>query len=208
MVDGGAAFGRINANINLFSGPTPALFTVGVDKSTPGAWFQGNVGILDSGVAGGISVSGNGPVPAGVFTVVGAPNTFVPVGTGNPGTHPVYVPSVGNERCVDVGATAPVQTLDYTGLDPITRDLSACISIEAPVIGGVGFAVRILKNGAPLPEIATSNTGGLITSAGMAFLKIPAVVILPGDSFQMEIANQTSAAPVVVNYAALSIGSA
>jgi len=208
VVDGAASAGRINANLNLFSGPDPSLFLVGVSKTTPGAWFQGNVGVLDSEVAGGMSMSGNGPTPAGVFTVFGAINTFVAVGAGNPGTHPLFVASLGNERTTLSGLTAPVQVLNYIGLDPITRDLTACISIEAPVIGGVGFALRLLKNGAPMAEIATSNTGGLITSAGMAFLKIPAVVILPGDTFQIQISNQTNAAPVVVNYASLAIGSA
>lgn len=154
---------------------------------------------------GNMAMTGN---LTGVETVNPGAGTFVRVGAGNPGTHPVFVSNPNNKDFVMDGTTAPTQELRYTGKKPIKLCIRAFLSLQDQAVGAEGFAIRLLQQGLPVANTTIEGqTGGLITSSG--FIGSEGVVKAnPGDVFTMEFANITSGANLTASSAVLTVGSA
>lgn len=154
---------------------------------------------------GNMAMTGN---LGGVETVNPGAGTFVRVGSGNAGTHPVFVANPNNKDFVLVGATAPTQELRYTGKKPFKLCIRGMLALQDQAIGAEGFAIRLLQNGVPVANTTLEGqTGGLITSAG--FIASESVVqAQPNDVFTIEFANITGGANLTVSGALLTVGSA
>lgn len=152
-------------------------------------------------VLGGMSIFA--PANA-VTTVVGAPGAYVPIGTGNPGTHPLYVPSAsGLFNLAVVGATAPSQQLQYTGPGAMRGSLALNASAHTTFFASEDISIRAFQNGVPILESTTSGEtfGSFLGNLSGA---VP-VVASPGDVFDIRIANLSSGLSLLVDVVNLTI---
>lgn len=154
---------------------------------------------------GSMAMTGN---LTGVETVNPGAGTFVRVGAGNPGTHPVFVANPNNKDFAFDGTTAPTQELRYTGNSAIKLCIRAYLSLQDQALGAEGFALRLLQAGSVVANTTVEGqTGGLVTSSG--FIATEGLVMAaPGDAFTLEFANITSGANLTVSSAILTVGSA
>ncbi len=166
----------------------------GVDVTIPG-------GIVVKPDLGGISCDNGAPL---IATVIAAPGAFVPVGTGNPGTHPLYVLDAFVNNFAIAGATAPTQTLVYGGPAPRDIVITPTMNVITGVLGGILVHMRVLKNGVPIGPLLVGNTAGLLFSSVTVTGEIHDTATL-GDVYQLEVANLSNAANVIVDFAQLSI---
>lgn len=157
----------------------------------------------DSGMGlGGISCD-NGATD--ISTEIAAAGAFVPVGEGNPSTHPVYVVDPVVSDFVLVGATADVQTLDYVGVLPRDVVINPTVVVATGVLGGILVHMRVLKNGVAIAPELVAQTAGLFNSAATLTGELHTRAE-PGDSFQIEVANITDDTNILVDFAQLSAG--
>ena len=198
----GGTYTRVTVLGSFFTGGTALA---GVTKGDPRFRFLINVGILDSIVAGQMAFSGN---LSGVETVISVTGTFVRPGTGNAGTHPVFVASPPNERFSIIGATAPTQQLRYNGLANVQLCVRVTLSVQNQGAGAEGFSARLRQNGVLIPNaVLDGQTGGPAASAGN--IGVEALVTAePGDVFDYEIANLTSTDDLTISSSSLSCGGA
>jgi len=199
--------GAVLNNIALFDN---TFFPVGVGipalgitpDEQPDVLVFTNFGIPDSKIGGNMGIPANG---GSVPTVVGAINTFVPIGQGSP-AHPVYVLDPASARvAIDPapGAQAQVTTLEYSGVEPSNTTVFASMSVTSAALGGVRFSGRVVRvpfNGDPpvaLSPTFESNTGGLLNSAGSLAFQVSSL-LFPGDRLRLEIANRTDGSNLIV----------
>lgn len=144
----------------------------------------------------------------GVETVIAVVGTFVRVGNGNPGTHPVFVSNPNNLLFTLEGATAPTQRMLYNGTTSARMCIRGAMSVQDPTASAEGFAIQLLQNGVVIANTTMEGqTGGLVTSAGSIYTE-GVVMASPGDEFTFEIANLTSTQNLVVSSALFTVGAA
>lgn len=139
-----------------------------------------------------------------IATVIPAVGTFVPVGTGNPGTHPLYIADATLNDFAVAGATADVQTLDYAGAAARDVIITPTVVLSTGVLGGIIAHMRVLQNGVQVGPTLVGQTAGLFFSTGAISGEIHTNAA-PGDTFQIEVANLTNGTNVIVDFAQLSI---
>lgn len=154
---------------------------------------------------GSMAMTGN---LTGVETVNPGAGTFVRVGAGNGGTHPLFVANPNNDKFAFDGTTAPTQELRYTGNSPFKLCIRAYLSLQDQAVGAEGFALRLLQAGVVVANTTVEGqTGGLITSSG--FIATEGLVMAdPGDVFTVEFANITSGANLTASSCIVTVGSA
>jgi hypothetical protein len=157
----------------------------------------------NSAVRGGIAFTGNA---GGVVTDIVTVDVFVPIGNGNPGTHPVYVVDANSERTSLQGVTAPTQELRYTGKETFHGEVTISLSIETPSRAtGAIFSARLLLNGSPVANSEfQSITGGRTNAAGSLSYSVP-LELNEDDDLQVEIANNDDNSDLIVVACRLSL---
>jgi len=164
--------------------------------------FIGNFGVSESKNGGTISVSSN---PGSVTTVVGAPATWVRVGAGNPGGHPLFSLDVGSARVIlDQPAGAESARLVYAGIEPTSAQVFASLSVgQAALLGAISIGARLvyLPSGGgsvPIePSIFTVSAGLLLS--GNSISLTGSQVLNPGDAIAIEVQNATGGGDLVVD---------
>jgi hypothetical protein len=157
----------------------------------------------NSAVRGGVAFTGNA---GGVVTDIVTVDVFVPIGNGNPGTHPVYVLDANSERTSLQGVTAPTQELRYTGKETFHGEVTISLSIETPSrAAGAIFSARLLLNGSPVANSEfQSITGGRTNAAGSLSYSVP-LELNEDDDLQVEIANNDDNSDLIVVACRLSL---
>lgn len=139
-----------------------------------------------------------------VTTVTPAAGTFAPVGNGNPGTHPLYVP--GSATFVDFeidGSTAETQILRYTGGASAQGLVSVSVSQYTTAFVSRDVAIDVTQNGLPLLE-SVAGTEAFAIFLGNS-TQIFLVDLAPGDEFQVRVANLSTGDDLFVDYASIAI---
>ena len=157
--------------------------------------FLGNFGISDSSFGGAMSI----PTNPNQFTDIPAQSTFVRIGNNNV-NHPLFVAQNPTARFAVVGAQAQNQVLTYTGPEMITTDVFATLSIRQASIYQLQASARIVKLpiSTGIPEVLNTVSGVLADgfsgggAVGEITVTAPRVMLEPGDSLYLEIANDTN----------------
>jgi len=197
----GCAFGGGGTPSQILDPITGGFETTGTATQSEAV---GMVGYDNSTTRGSISLFGGLPQPN-----PGA-GTYAPIGQGVAG-YPLFALSASSVRCAIAGGpTTDLQTLQYIGARPYVADIAVSVTLAT----ATGFitpsrtvGVRLLKNGAVLP--GATWEGGLapgaiaVTSAAVAF-SVPDT-LSGGDELQLEIANLTDGAQLIVTGAQIVI---
>lgn len=191
-----------NAFIDTIGGPANGLVGLGPDLENAIIFFA-NYGVAESRFGGGLSINGN---PASIQTVIPALNTWVPIGAGNPGTHPPFVLDPSSARVVlDQPAGAESAVLRYVGGDETSTHLTASVSLRAVTLGTArAIAARLVLFPAgggpavPIDPAFTTVTAGLI-AAGNSLSLTANLTLQPGDGIGIEVQNRTDADNIVVD---------
>lgn len=139
-----------------------------------------------------------------VTTVTPGVGVFIPIGTGNPGTHPLYLPSAdGQIGFTVVGGTAPSQLLQYDGPGDARCYIAWNVAQHSTFFASQDVAGRVLKNGAPITQ-TVSGTEAFGPFLGNSSNLTP-VDVSPGDTFQLEVANISGGSDLFVDAASLTI---
>jgi len=186
---------------NILVGAGTALS--GVTKAELFYDFRDNIGILDSQSIGNMAFTGN---LGGQDTVISVQGAFVPIGNGN-AAHPLFVANPSNERFDLEGATTAAQLLRYRNFRDNQLSVRAAVAVQPDaVVGALGFAIRILQNGVPVPNTEIEGqTGGVLLAAGSTYTE-GVVTAATDDTFTLEIANTTGTEDLTVSAALLSVG--
>ncbi len=193
---GGDTINGSTAPLSIEPGSSVALKSDGAS-----AW---QAYFLRGPAVGNMAFTGN---LGGVNTVIPAAGTFVPIGNGAP-AHPLFVANPNNLLFTLLGATTAAQVLRYDGVEPVRLCIRGSISVQDPLFTAEGFALRLLQNGAPIPNASMDGqTGGLITSAGNIYVEA-LVTAANLDLFTMQLANLTSAQNLNVSSAVFTVGAA
>lgn len=139
-----------------------------------------------------------------VATVIGPPGDIVPVGDGNPGTHPLYTPPAAPLVGFSIiGTTAPTQQLQYDGARPMRG--FAAYNVSMHTASGISQDVggRVYQNGVPLVE--TSQVSEAFDGFLGAVSAITPITASPGDVFQLQVSDITSGLNLFVDVASLTI---
>lgn len=163
--------------------------------------FLGNFGVANSKTGGNIGINGN---PGGIATDIAVAGTYVPVGNGNAGNHPVYTLDPASARATLVQpAGAPSGVISLGAVEP--ANVSVFASMSARTVSGnpKAFAARVVKNpgGGQVvlaPEF-TSVTGGLVlNSAGSLAFQVSTTMV-PGDVLQVQVTNRTDTDNLIID---------
>lgn len=165
--------------------------------------FLANYGIEESKYGGTISLSNPGVVP----TVNPGAGTWVRVGNGNAGTHPLYTLDGGSARVVlDQPAGAESARLVYVGTEPTSVTLSAALSLgPSAVIAALQVGARLVYlpaggGSSPIdPAIFTPTSGVILSGASIALHA--SQVMQPGDAVALEVQNASDGTDLVVDAA-------
>ena len=138
-------------------------------------------------------------------TVISAADTFVPVGNGNPLSHPAYLLDPASAR-VDLSqvAGAPSAVLVLTSLEPVNATVFASVSARSVSGDPKEFSARVVKNPGGGQVILqpgfTSVTGG---AGSLAFQT--GTTMVTGDVLQLQVANRTDDDDLIVDSVNLSL---
>lgn len=178
----------------VFTGPGIPLVGVTPDSQSD-VIFLSSFGIPNSRFGGDIAVDFN---PSEV-TAVPPPTTFVPVGQGNP-AHPSYALSAGSARVGLIGGPdTATQQLQYQGPTPLSCTVHGALSLFNPAGNPQGFAIRVVQNAgqvseqvlAPMQLTGSTGSGTTIAASG-SITWIGSATLQPGDTLQLQVANQTN----------------
>jgi hypothetical protein len=181
--------------ITPLSGNIAPGVPLGPDTQTD-VLFLGNFGISDSSFGGAMAI----PTNPNQFTDIlsAGQSVFVRIGNNNL-NHPLFVPQNQTARFAVVGAEAQNQSLVYTGPEMITTDVFATLSIRQANIYQLQASARIVKVpiSTGIPQVLNTVSGVLADgfsgggAVGEITVTAPRIMLEPGDSMYLEIANDT-----------------
>lgn len=201
---------------------TPSIIaqTAPLPTATTGTAIQseaaGCIGFTNSKQSGAISVFQD--YAAGLETIVGAPNTYVPVGAGTVG-HPPYVLDLPAERVsLDVEpagspAEAQFQVIRFSRIQPYSGTINIAISIaisSAFFVAPRQVSAQVKKydssGGSVLlsGKFESSTPGALFNGSANISFSVP-VELQQGEAIQVEVANLTDAASLIITGSRVSI---
>ncbi len=161
--------------------------------------FYGNYGISNSQTAGSIAIANNA---GNITTVIPGAGTYVNIGSGNPGVHPLYVLAPTSARCtLSQPAGAPTGALVLAGAQPVSVTVFASLSVKSVLGTQKQVSMRVLQQpgAVPLTPAFSGITGSAATSpTGTLALVLPAQLD-PGDSLEIQIANLTDGTDLIVD---------
>jgi len=201
---------------------TPSIIaqTAPLPTATTGTAIQseaaGCIGFTNSKQSGAISVFQD--YATGLDTVVGAASTYVPVGTGTVGHPPYSLDAPANRVSLDVEpagspAEAQFQVIRFNRIQPYSGNISVAVSIAISSLFFVAprqVAAQIRKYDSAGGSVVLSGRfqgstpGALLSGSANISFSVP-VELEQGDAIQVEIANLTDNASLIVTGVRVSI---